>query len=213
MVRVKICGLTQPRDVEKAIELGADALGFIYEPSSPRYVKWEDKRLELTMIAEPFLPTVAVYGEYRGRKDTCSLVQAVKFHAASDAYHLDIRPGLFVFRFQDDVTYDSAARDMERQIRDTTIVAHALVIDSYSPDAYGGTGIRSNWDLAAELVLRTKYPVILAGGLTPDNVAIAIAKVKPYAVDVSSGIESAPGIKDHTKMLDFIQAAREAAGS
>jgi phosphoribosylanthranilate isomerase len=86
----------------------------------------------------------------------------------------------------------------------------AILLDAYSENEYGGTGKRVDWELAATIVEKHGWPVILAGGLTPDNVAEAIRIVRPYAVDVSSGIESSPGIKDHGKMKAFVEAVRSA---
>jgi phosphoribosylanthranilate isomerase len=220
MVKVKICGLTRPADVEVAMELGADALGFIHEPSSPRYISDPKLRLDLTMTAGPFLPTVAVYGKYTQRLDTCCLVQAVEFKdrpgwvrqvlAPNFIPIPDSRPGMFVFRFELGTPYEEAVRLLDLQIVESNVVANAIVIDSYSRSDYGGTGVTGDWGLAEKLVKTSDYPVILAGGLTPDNVSVAIQKVRPYAVDVSSGIEASPGVKDPIKMRDFIQAAREA---
>ena len=217
MVKVKICGLTRAQDVEAAIELGADALGFVYEKLSPRYVADRKRRQDLTMIAHPFLPTVAVYGKYVERLDTCALVQAVEYRDAGlgtlflgPGHVPDARPGLFVFRFEPGTTFFDATQAIDEQIFDSHVVANGLVIDTFSKNEYGGTGLTGDWDLAAKLARSTSYPLILAGVLTPENVSVAIQRVRPYAVDVSSGIESSPGIKDHKKVRDFIQAAREA---
>jgi len=84
------------------------------------------------------------------------------------------------------------------------------MLDAYREDAYGGTGHQVDWDVAAEIVQRAERPVILAGGLTPDNICEAIQRVRPFMVDVSSGVEREPGLKDHAKLRDFVQAARQA---
>lgn len=219
-MRVKICGLTRATDVEKAIELGADALGFIFEKTSPRYIS-EAKSQELVGLSEPFSTTVAVYGRYNDRLDSCSHVQAVEwrdkaglFGALSTHRYMeqDVRPAFWVFRFSDGTGILDALNHIDERHKKTDTVGRAIVLDGLSAKGFGGTGTKVDWDLAAEIVRSCHLPVILAGGLTPDNVAIAVAKVKPYAVDVSSGIESSPGIKDHAKMRDFIQAAREASG-
>jgi phosphoribosylanthranilate isomerase len=92
------------------------------------------------------------------------------------------------------------------------VPASAILIDSFSPDVYGGTGKRVNLGFAAEIVARSKVPIILAGGLTPDNIAEIVKTVRPFAVDVSSGVEEKPGIKDPFKVRDFIAAVRGVCG-
>ncbi len=220
MVKVKICGLTRIEDVEKAVELGADALGFIFEPNTPRYLCDRDDWESVVGSAPLFTPTIAVYGTYRVRKDPCSLVQSVRFreipevrkdHFFSPAVVIpDPRPALFTFRFQAGEDTEAAKLEINASLELSYANCCAIHLDGYSPDAFGGTGLRANWRVAAALVREMpQFPFVLAGGLTPDNVADAIESVHPYAVDVSSGIESAPGLKDYHKMRDFIQAAKQ----
>jgi phosphoribosylanthranilate isomerase len=104
-------------------------------------------------------------------------------------------------RLRDETSLDS--------LEELTVGASAILLDAYHPDKLGGAGITSDWNLAAEAVKRLSKPVILAGGLSPENVAEAIARVRPYAVDVSSGVESEPGRKDPEKVRRFIDAVRE----
>ncbi len=199
MTRIKICGLTQARDAELAAELGAHALGFVHEKTSPRYVG-DDLPAWIGRIA-PFVPKVAVFGrvDRPALKSVFDLVQGAEWDvypeaAAKRLHTLRLRPG-------------TKAADLVQQ----TVDAAALVLDAHHETSYGGTGQRLDWDLAAEIVQRAVRPVILAGGLTPENVADAIRRVRPYAVDVSSGVEDGrPGLKDPQKLRDFIQAAREA---
>jgi phosphoribosylanthranilate isomerase len=196
VTRIKICGLRRPEDVELAVELGADAVGFVLEPSSPRCLDAQEAE-ELARLAAPFCTAVAVYGRARGPFPQMQAFQAVAFE--------DFPPGsrLLAVRMRPD---SSVAEIVEQSLG-----VGALVLDAYSPTAYGGTGKTVDWERAAEVVRACQVPVVLAGGLTAENVAEAIATVRPYAVDVSSGVESEPGIKDHGKVRAFIQAAREPA--
>lgn len=198
-IRVKICGLTNLRDARLAIEFGADALGFVHEPASPRYVGDEPPKWVAEL--DPLIPKVAVFGRvtravHRGLFD---LVQAAEWdtliHPSSHRFHvLRLRPG-------------TRADDLVNQ----TVDAAALVLDAYREGVYGGTGETVDWDLAAEIVQRSARPVILAGGLTPENVAAAVRRVRPYAVDVSGGVEGPnKGFKDLERMKGFIDAARAA---
>ncbi len=198
MIRVKICGLTRREDAMLAADLGADALGFILEPTSPRYI---GEVLPKWLSELPPMPVkVAVFGVVSRpvHRSIFDLVQGSEWEVLSEAHAkrihtLRVRPG-------------QRADDFMQQ----SVNAAALLLDSHKDGAYGGTGIKLDWDLAAEIVSRADRPVILAGGLTPDNVAEAIRRVRPFAVDVSSGVESSPGIKDPVRMRDFIQAARNA---
>ena len=202
-MKVKICGLTRQRDAELAVELGADALGFVHERLSPRYIG-DDVPAWIARLS-PFVPKVAVFGrvDRPALKSVFDLVQGAEWdvfpEAAAKRLHvLRLRPG-------------AKAADLIQQ----TIDAGALVLDAHSDAAYGGTGKTVDWDLAAEIVQRAERPIILAGGLTPDNVADAVRRVRPYAVDVSSGVEEtigtgSAGIKDPARLRDFIAAARGA---
>lgn len=181
-----------------AADLGANALGFVHEPSSPRFVgegeyKWIER-------LPPFVMKVAVFGRVTKNvpQGVFDLVQGAEW----DVFPMPFPKRLHVLRLR----AGQRADDLVNQ----TINASALVLDAYKDEQYGGTGHVVDWDLAAEIVQRSARPVVLAGGLTPDNVAKAIERVRPYAVDVSSGIESMPGIKDLVKLRDFIHAAKGA---
>ena len=197
-MKVKICGLTRQRDAELAAELGADALGFVHEKLSPRYVG--DDVPGWVAKLSVFVPKVAVFGrvDRPHLKSVFDLVQGAEWEtypeaAAKRLHVLRLRAG-------------AKADDFLHQ----TIDAGALVLDAHSDAAFGGTGKTVDWNLAAEIVQRAERRIILAGGLTPDNVADAVRRVRPYAVDVSSGIEEHVGIKDAAKLRDFIQAAKGA---
>lgn len=195
MTRVKICGLTNREDAETAIRLGADALGFVFEPSSPRFI---GENLEWISELPPFPPKVAVFGRVdravpRGIFDA---VQGAEWEVMSEPapkrlHTVRLRPG-------------QSAQDVARM----TVHAGALLLDAFKDGVYGGTGHAVDWDVAAEIVRLSSKPIILAGGLSPENVAEAVRKVRPYAVDVSSRVEASPGRKDAGKVAAFIEAVR-----
>lgn len=184
MAWVKICGLTRLADAEKAIEEGADALGFVHEPSSPRYIQESD--LEWILALPDTVEIYSVFGPYDPYEyGEIARVQSSDF----------VQPGqIFTYRLNDSILIPDEVG--------------MVLLEPHVEGQYGGTGQRVDWDQAAEFVQKTHHKVILAGGLTPENVAEAIARVKPFGVDVSSGIETSPGIKDHGKLKAFIQAAR-----
>ncbi len=194
MTKVKICGLRRREDVEAALQLGADALGFVLEPTSPRFSR-EDDLLFLHGVA-PFTPKIAVFGPAPELlTGVFSHIQAVEW-----ADWKGVRPQIQSVRLRSDDTLDSV---LERANPGKT-----LLLDAFSSNGYGGMGEQVDWNLAAQIVRVWRYPVILAGGLTPENVREAIEQVRPYAVDVSSGIELEPGVKSHEKMTAFIRAAK-----
>jgi phosphoribosylanthranilate isomerase len=217
MVRVKICGLMSYGDAEAALEAGADALGFVYEPSSPRYVGADAQMRDLPFRFSPYAVTVGVYGAMGDSLDPCliaqytdrMIVRSWRERMAGVAFR-DLRPVVRAFRVQPGVELEALRAEVE-SVYDQTPNMHAALIDAFDPDQFGGTGKRVDWDLVAELRQAIDVPLVLAGGLTPENVAEAIAKVQPYAVDVSSGVELSPGVKDVVKVRDFIAAAKEAS--
>lgn len=195
MIDIKICGLTRPQDLELAAELGAGALGIVLEPSSPRFVK---DPADLAAIAPEGKRLVAVFGR-TGEANLAGFtdVQAVEWRGEFPGVRR-----IKAVRLRGDEEIDT--------LLDEAAGFDALLIDAYKEGAYGGTGERANWELAAEIVRRSPIAVHLAGGLTPENVGEAIRTVRPYGVDVSSGVEEAPGVKDPVKIRDFIAAARDA---
>jgi phosphoribosylanthranilate isomerase len=205
VTKVKICGLVRPEDAEHAIESGANALGFVFEEGSPRYAK---THLEVIQSLGPYAMTVAVFGRLHQAVLENSGCKVAQFETAHP-WPPGGMTSVITLRLQEGWTSEEAVRRL-RQAESLIQNGDAILIDAYHPTLAGGTGHRVDWDLAAFIVESTRTPVILAGGLTPDNVAEAIQKVRPYAVDVSSGIESSPGIKDHLKMRDFIRAAKGA---
>jgi phosphoribosylanthranilate isomerase len=201
-VRVKICGMTNTEDAVVAAELGTDAVGFVFAPS-PRQVSAEKAR-EIIMALPPFIQTVGVFVDEDPEKVTsiaasCHL-DLLQFHGKESA--------AYCRRFGQRVIKAVRVQDQDRLegCSEYSGVVAALLLDTYVPDRYGGTGVTFEWNLARQA--KRYGQIILAGGLNSDNVADAISAVKPYAVDASSGLEKEPGVKDHDKMAQFIQTVR-----
>jgi phosphoribosylanthranilate isomerase len=202
-VRVKICGITNSEDAQASVEAGADALGFVFCETSPRQVTFE-KAARIIAGLPPFIAKVAVFAnapEHAVRKALACGIDTLQFHG-------DETPE-FCRRFRAPVLKAFRVRDRESLEPMLAYDHEAWLLDSYVADKLGGTGERFNWDLARVAVERTSR-VILAGGLTPANVADAVRQVRPYAVDVSSGVEAAPGRKDHDKVREFVAQAKRA---
>jgi phosphoribosylanthranilate isomerase len=204
-----------------ALELGYYEQLFVFEPVSARYVE-SDQFFSFIQNLEPYAVTVGVYGKQSRRIDPCAFVQyvhrrlvdPVRSLTDSDplALQADCRVAFQAIRLPLGLDLQSAIGQISDEIANSAWQPRAVVLDGFDEEHFGGSGVRADWHLAADLVKSLTYPVILAGGLTPDNVAEAIQKVRPYAVDVSSGVEveGKPGIKDPIKLRDFIQAAKQA---
>jgi phosphoribosylanthranilate isomerase len=204
-VIVKICGITSLRDAMAAAEAGADAMGFVFHEPSPRCVSLETAARIIARLP-PFIVKVGLFVDapedlVLRATHQCGL-SLLQFHGAeSPEYCLQF--GLMsmkAFRIR-----DAASLQVLPDYR-----TDAWLLDAYSPDKAGGTGETFNWDLAVE-AQRWGRPIFLAGGLTPENVGEAVRRVRPYAVDVSSGVESVPGKKDPAKVRAFVQAAKRVA--
>ena len=201
MTKVKICGITTVEDAHMAIEAGADALGFVFYDKSPRNLLPE-RAAEIISSLPPFIHVVGLFVH----------AQLDFVNATADRCRLDI------VQLHGDESQEFCARVNRRvikafRVKDITSLDRmeayrvaGYLLDAYSPKAFGGTGVTFNWDTA--VVAKKFGPIILAGGLTPDNVAEAIGHVSPYGVDVSSGVESAPGVKDPAKVREFIKRAK-----
>jgi phosphoribosylanthranilate isomerase len=203
MLRIKICGITNAEDASAAVEYGADALGFVFYPKSPRSVTPEIARSIINTLP-PFVTTVGVFvnetAETINRIKAETGITMVQLHGdESPAFCLQWPHVIKAFRV-------AALSDLEAFEHYT---ASAFLLDTYSPAKYGGTGQVFNWEIAVEA--KRYGSIILAGGLTADNVAKAVAKVRPYAIDVSSGVERAKGKKDLVKLRLFIERAKAAA--
>ena len=197
--RIKICGIKHLDDALKAVECGADAIGLIFVEKSPRYVSLTEARV----IAESMPPFVTVVGLFMNAsaetvREALKVVplNLLQFHGEESPEFCDQFevPYIKVLRMRDNANIVAFAQDYPN--------AAGILLDSYHKDTGGGTGQTFDWDLIPGDV---PLPLILAGGLNPENVASAIEMVKPYAVDVSSGVESEPAIKDHKKIEQFIK--------
>ncbi len=202
--RVKICGITNLADAQTAAAAGADALGFNFYEKSPRCLTVA-AAAKISRELPPFVMRVGVF-----------------VNAPEDEVLRAIGEcGLGLLQFHGDEPPDFCTQfglmSMKAiRIRDTASLQElpkyqtdAYLLDAFSPEARGGTGETFNWDLAIEAQKLGK-PIFLAGGLTPENVADAVRRVRPFAVDVASGVESSPGRKDPQKVRDFIAAVRSA---
>jgi phosphoribosylanthranilate isomerase len=203
--RVKICGITNLADAHAAIEAGADALGFNFYEKSPRHLT-VSAAADISRQLPAFVLRVGVF---------VNAPEALVLRAMADS-----RLGFLQFHGDETPEYCTQFGLMSMKafrIRDAASLQElpkfqtdAWLLDAFSPEARGGTGEKFNWELAIEAQKLGK-PVFLAGGLTPENVAEAVRKVRPFGVDVASGVESSPGKKDHQKVRDFIAAVRSVA--
>jgi len=200
--RVKICGITNVADGQAAAEAGADLIGLMFYEPSPRYVSLA----AAAAIARALPPEVQRVGVFVN--PTTELVRRAigECQLSLLQFHGDEPPdfctqfglmSLKAFRIRDAASLDALPN----------YETDGYLLDAYSPEARGGTGEKFNWDLAVEAQKFGK-PIFLAGGLTPANVAAAVKQVQPFAVDVSSGVESAPSKKDPAKVKAFIAAAK-----
>src|SRR6266704_169467 len=201
--RIKICGITRDADLRAAVDLGADALGFVFYPPSPRCLDF-GRAADLARQVPPFVTRVGLFvnADAATVRNTLAAVplDVLQFHGDEDA----------AYCAQFDRPYVKAARvrpglDLLEYARSFP-AARALLLDAYV-DGYGGGGQSFDWSLVP---LPLPLPMILSGGLTPANVAAAGRALRPAAVDVSSGVETEPGIKDAGKIADFIAGVRNA---
>ncbi len=202
--RVKICGLTQPEDVQASVDAGADAIGLVFYPRSPRYVN-PDRALELIQYLPAFVTVVGLFLD-AGKDELVQVLEGVPLDVLQ--FHGRESPG-FCSAFQR--PYLKALGMGGNQagligLANRYADAAGLLLDSHAPGAAGGTGQVFDWRRI--LLQPMPCPVILAGGLNPDNVAEAVRTVHPYAVDVSSGVESRPGIKDGSKIIAFMREVK-----
>ena len=200
--RVKICGITRPADALAAAGAGADAIGLVFYPPSPRYLSVERAR-EIRDALPPFVQSVALFVN----ADAAQVSQVIgRVHPAMLQFHGDEAPDFcaqFGLPFVKACRVKAGVSALE-YLRPFSHAA-AWLFDSHVPE-YGGVGESFDWSL----VPATDKPVILSGGLSRDNVAQAIRRVRPWGVDVSSGVESAKGIKDAARISAFIAEVRHA---
>ncbi|MCI0455065.1 MAG: phosphoribosylanthranilate isomerase [Candidatus Dadabacteria bacterium] len=201
MVRIKICGITNLEDALLSVDLGANALGFVFYKESKRYVE-PDNALNIISKLPPFTTTVGVFAN----QDLDEIIN-IRDKAGFDVFQLhgDETPNfckklgrnvIKAIRVKDNITLEEIE----------SYPVRAILFDTYSTKNYGGTGESFKWEILKDFDLSKK--VILSGGLTPENVSLAIRIVNPYAVDVSTGVEDYPGKKDPKKLKRFIEAVR-----
>lgn len=205
MTKIKICGIKTLKDALAASEAGADYLGFNFFPKSVRFIE-KSACAEITSVLEREYPQIKLVGvfvnssvdEVKDILQTCSLDLA--------QLHGDETPEMFAqlaphaFRAFRGIPESNAGYERNE--------APAMLIDAAVKGVYGGSGVTADWASAAELA--KKYPLLLAGGLTPENVADAVRQVQPWGVDVASGVESAPGEKDAGEMSKFVKEVKRA---
>ncbi len=203
--RVKICGITRLEDAKLTIDLGASALGFNFYSSSPRYIK-PTEASEIIMKLPPMVTVVGIFADESDDERVAKIaaesrVTVLQFHGPRFPRR-DGALAKFPWIRGVAVREDFNAEDLANCGND------AILLDAYDAKLLGGTGKPFNWALAREA--RRFGTIILAGGLTPDNVGSAIREVRPFAVDVASGVEGAPGVKDPKKLRDFFQEVQRA---
>ncbi len=202
MARVKICGITRSEDLHAACSAGADALGFVFYDKSPRNLELE---LAARLVKElpPFVQSVGLFVDAEPAFIESVLknvpLDLLQFHGGETPEQCRSfgRPYLKAVRMKPDTDLVKYCADF--------CDARALLLDAFVPGVPGGTGERFDWDL---IPVSLPKPIVLSGGLCPDNVALAVEQVKPWAVDVSSGVESVPGQKDAAKLAAFIERAK-----
>lgn len=207
-VRLKVCGITSSGDALAAISCGAQYLGFNFYPKSPRYLAPETAQQIIEQLPSSII-SVGIFVNEPTPADIRAIMETSGIHLAqlhgdeTAAYCAEVGAARVIKALRVNQDF-SPQRALE-------FPASAILLDAYHPKLYGGTGKTADWTVAREMSKLTK--VFLAGGLSPENVADAILTVRPFAIDVNSGVESAPGIKDHDKLaalktaLDFLSSS------
>jgi len=202
-VRVKVCGITRSEDAIAAVQCGVDAIGFVFWPHSARYIDPESAR-RIAEVIPPFICTVGVYVdpdaawvEETARAAKLNLLQ---FHGDESPEFCNqfSQPYIKAIRVKPDTDLLQYAQRYG--------AAKGLLLDTYAANMPGGTGHAFDWQLIPQ---QLSLPLILSGGLNPDNVARAIKQTQPWAVDVSSGVEASKGIKDEKKIIAFMQGVKQ----
>ena len=215
IARIKFCGITRPVDAKHATQLGASYVGVIFA-ESPRQVDDATARAVFEAAGDQ-VAHVAVFGDDRVENITARALEIgadiVQLHAIAGAKSIDDLRRTFRGKIWAVVSVDPGSHELPPEARDLADAADAVLLDARVDGKSGGTGRTLNWvSLAASIAaLRDRTELILAGGLTPENVASAIGAMRPDMVDVSSGVETAPGIKDPRKMEAFAEAVRSAS--
>jgi phosphoribosylanthranilate isomerase len=207
MTRIKVCGIMNRAELLQAISAGADAVGFVVEIDSSRHRLSAKDAADLIKLVPPFTKSVAVIvpDDVEGAVQLAELIGAdvLQVHGSLSAADLAELKG----RVSQKLVAAVAAGSNLNEIRNYAVSSDAVLLDSVAQGMLGGTGAVHDWNKSAAIVESLKVPVILAGGLNPANVAAAIKKVRPYAVDASSGLET-DGKKDPQKILSFVREVR-----
>ena len=208
MIKIKICGITNKEDALWAVNLRVDALGFIFT-ESPRRVKPEIVQ-GIIRLLPPFISSVGVFVNEDREKieeiaESCGLT-TLQFHGQeSPSYCEGFKQKIVkALRIENKDILEKAVQYQNK--------IDAYLLDTYSPFAYGGTGKTFDWSIAKE-IKEFGLPIILSGGLNPENIREAISEVEPYGVDVSSGVEERPGKKNMEKLINFVRIVRETNGA
>ncbi|MCX5848744.1 MAG: phosphoribosylanthranilate isomerase [Deltaproteobacteria bacterium] len=210
MTQIKICGITNQDDALFSVTLGTAALGFIFYPPSPRYIKPEVARQIISALPDEVIKVGVFLNE------NVDEIKRVMKHCALDMIQLhgDESPD-YCRQFPAAITIKAVELKNDDNLNYAfSYDVAAILVDSRHGNLYGGTGKQSNWELACRL--KNKKPLILSGGLNGENVAEALRKVTPTALDINSGVESSPGRKDHAKLsriFDIISAADTVSGN
>jgi phosphoribosylanthranilate isomerase len=205
MTEIKICGITNLDDALAAYESGADALGFIFYPTSSRYVSPEKAKKIIENIPGE-ITRVGVFVNHRADEikkivEFCNL-NLVQLHGNETPKYCRQFPVSTLIK-----AFSPRTESDLQTLKDYPV--RAILVDTYDPKLYGGTGKTSNWELASKI--RESHPLILSGGLNIDNIMEAIETVHPNAVDINSGVETSPGRKDHNKIRKIIEIARQSS--
>lgn len=208
-IRIKVCGITRLQDALLAVECGADALGFIFHRKSPRYIDPEEARIIIEQIP-PFVDAVGVFVD-KQRENVEEIIRFCRLgyaqlHGSEPEKYLErlarfTSPCELIKAFR--VGEETTAEDFEPYLPHVK----GILLDTYDKELAGGTGKPFDWSIIPRLNIRK--PLILAGGLNPDNITGALQEFRPYGVDVNSGVEVGPGIKDHQLIRKFIRNVRE----
>lgn len=221
MMKVKICGITNLEDALVAAEAGADYLGFIFYPPSPRAVDKATARAIIDHLRQKLAQPPLLVGVFVNETavtiaqtlDECGLDLAQLSGEEVPALAGDPESVLYGRAYKAIRPASAAEAEVEAEwyaVHPSSVIHHpSLLVDTYHPTLRGGTGITVEWGIVVYLFEHTPG-IMLAGGLNPDNVATAVAQLKPFAVDVASGVEAAPGKKDHDKVRTFITNAKHA---
>ena len=207
-MRVKICGVTNLADAHAAVAAGADALGFVFVPGTPRCIS-ADQAAAIIRELPPFVAKVGLFVNADVHTVATTIAQSgvdtIQLHGEeTPAFARQFRAAVKVIK-----AFRIRGSDSMSELTAYTDAADAWLLDAFVHGVHGGTGARFDWSLAVT-AKHGGRPVIIAGGLTPENVVEAIRTVLPFAVDVSSGVEASPGRKDHAKLTEFIRSVKAA---